>query len=163
MTAEIEPRRVSPIVVDPMAGEVVDLAVASTDRIADFLVNVRELESQLREQKNLAQREILARMDREAAWTARVGDWVLTAPSPNPRIVYDAETLEAVLAELVESDLIAPNAASAAVERVVVLKVHKNAVNKLLKLGGAVKARIDALAVEEAPERKVSVKRRTDS
>lgn len=147
------------VVVDPATGEAIELATASTDTLAEFLANTRELESRFREQKRAASDEILGRMDREASWTARVGAWTLKGKSPAPVTVYDAQGLRETLDSFVDEGLVSVTAAGEAVEVVTTLKVHARGVNALLKLGGRVAEAVRAHGSEQSPERTVSVSR----
>ena len=147
------------IVASPTTGEVIDLATAPTETLAAYLDGVRDLERRLREQKAMATAEVLARMDREGRWTATLGDWKLTAPSPEPRRVYDAAALRADLEQLVADDLIAPAAAARAVEEVTTLKVSAAGVKALEKLGGPVADAVERHRTLETRDRRVSVTR----
>ena len=148
------------VVADPATGEVIDLATATTDALAAYLANVRDLEHTLREQKKAAQGEVLRRMDSEATWTVRVGDWKLTGASPAPKVVYDAEGLQADLQQLAADDLVAPAAVDRAVETVTSLRISQAGINSLVKLGGAVAEVVARHRREEPRDRRVSVSRR---
>ncbi len=152
----------APVVVDPTTAEVIDLAQAPTDTIAAYLANVRDLERQIREQKKLAAEEVIRRMDEQAVWTVRVGDWKLSAPSPAPATVYDAAGLLADLEQLQADDLVAPAAVQRAVERIETLRVVPAGVKALEKLGGAVADAIERHRSEQPKDRRVSVSVRTD-
>lgn len=146
------------VVADPATGEVLDLATATTDALAAYLANVRDLEHTLREHKKAAQAEVLRRMDNAAQWTVTVGEWKLSGASPAPKVTYDAEALAAELQQLVDDDLLAPAAATKAVEQVTSWKVRQAGVNALVKLGGAVADVVARHRVEEPKERRVSVR-----
>jgi hypothetical protein len=149
-----------PAVVDPRTGEAVVLAEAATDTLAAFLENVREVESAFREQKRAVSREILDRMDREARWTGRVGEFEIKGDGPTPPTEYDAEALYWALDEFVAAGVITDQARDEAVERVEVFKAKARGIQALRKLGGGVAAVIDRHAREAVRERRVSVKRR---
>lgn len=140
----------------PATGELIDLD-AATDTLAGHLDDIRDLEGALRGAKRELAQEILARMDTEATWTVEAGPYKLVGESPN-RVDYDPHELLTALRAL-PPDAISPRALDAAVQRVEQLKVSKQGVNKLLKLGGPV---ADAVRGAERPverERRVSVKR----
>lgn len=148
------------VVADPITGEVLDLATAATDELAAYLANVRDLEHRLRDHKKAAQAEVLKRMDSEATWTVRVGDWKLTGASPSPKVVYDAQGLQADLRQLAADDLVAPAAVERAVETVTSLRVSQAGINALEKLGGAVAEVVARHRREEPRDRRVAVSRR---
>ena len=118
------------VVVIPMVGEVVDLATAGTDDLADAIDRIRGLESQLRAAKRQLADEAVERMDTACAWTLTGEDWKLSAPSPG-RIEWDAERLAAVLARLVIDGKVPREAAEQAI--VVEPKVKQAGLQKLMK------------------------------
>ena len=142
--------------VDPRTGEVLALAKAPTDRLAAFLLHARDLEGELRAAKAAVSREVHRRMDAEASWTARVGDYQLTGQSPD-RIDYDPDALEAALRRLSQEGAIAESAASAALSRVEILKPRRAGIKALLKLGGTVAEALSACERPVERERTVSV------
>ena len=146
------------VVADVATGEVLDLNAAATDELASYIARVRDLEGELRAAKRAVTAELLERMDRQAQWTVVAGEWKVSGDSPAPRVTYDAEALAAELQMLVDADLLAPNAAAKAVERVVSWKVSQAGVNALVKLGGAVADAVARHRVEETRERRVSVR-----
>lgn len=146
--------------VHPVTGEVIELDQPSGD-LAGWLEEIRDAESKLRVFKRDLQDAILARMDRDASWTLREGDFEISGDGPG-RVSYDGDELAEVLAGLVEEGLISAQAAEAACETVTTYKPKARGINALRKLGGSVAEVIDSLA-EPVPEerRRVSVKRRT--
>ncbi len=152
-------------VLDRSSGELIDLREASTDRLARFLDEAAELVSLVGEARAQAEREVLRRMDEEATWTARVGDFELRAPSPEAGMTYwDEEALEEVLDDLVERGLVSEQAAAAAleVETTVERKPKRGGIGALLRLGGEVAEAVAACERrrEEPPRRSVRVRRR---
>jgi hypothetical protein len=149
-----------PAVVDPRTGEAVVLAEAATDTLAAFLENVRDVESSFREQKRAVTVEILARMDREARWTGRVGDYEIHGDGPTPQVEYDAEALHQALGEFVDAGIITEHAREEAVERVQIFKARARGIKALQKLGGGIAEAINRHARDADRDRRVSVKRR---
>lgn len=145
-------------VVSPRTGEIITLS-GTTEDLGAYLADVREHESLLKEAKRLVQRELVARMDRQAKWTIHAGGLKLSAPSPKPSEVWDGAELRAQLLALVDDDTLAIEAVDAAVEVIVDHKVHKAGVNALRSLGGPAREIVDALAEEPEKERYVSVTR----
>ena len=122
--------RAASSVVIPLTGEVVDLASAGTDDLADAIDRIRDLESQLRAAKRQLADEAITRMDRHVCWTLAGKDWKLSAPSPG-RVEWDAEKVAATLARMVVDGRVPREAAELAV--VVEPKVKAAGLNTLLK------------------------------
>jgi len=158
--AEITPAAPEiPAVVDPSTGEAVVVAEATTDTLAMFLDNVRQVEQTFREQKRAVTREILARMDREARWTGVVGDYAISADGPTRPMEYDAEALYNALTEYVDSGAISEAALDAAVERRYSYKAKHRGIQALAKLGGGIAERIRQHSAEVEKVRSVQVRR----
>lgn len=101
-------------------GEILDLRAASTERLAQCIDEMNELRARLRDVEEIVARELLNRMDRQALWTVRVGDYEIKAASPNVGCeVYPERELEEALVELVDAQVISPEAASMALKRTV--------------------------------------------
>ncbi len=157
MTGQELTRPVS--VVSPITGEQLELDRPSTD-LAQFLADVREAESLLREAKSLVGGELLRRLDQGACWTLHLdGGLTIKAPSPAPAEEFDELALRDDLAQLVEDGTITEAAAAAAVETVVTYKVRKAGITALRKLGGTIAATIDRHARPVEKPRYVSVSR----
>jgi hypothetical protein len=150
-----------PAVVDPVTGEALVLADVPTDSLALFLSNAREIDSTLREQKKAVGREILARMDKEAKWSAALGDWNVKGDGPTKPTEYDAEQLYEALGEFVDAGVITEAAREDAVERTYAYKAKHRGIQALTKLGGGVAEVIRAHSREVEKDRRVSVSRRT--
>jgi hypothetical protein len=148
-----------PAVVDPRTGEVLVIAEATTDMLAMFLDNVRDTERAQRAQKAAVTRELLGRMDAEASWTARVGDYVLRGDGPGDKTEYDAEQLYEALSEYVDSGVISEGAREAAVERTYSYKAKARGIRALEKLGGGIADAIRRHSREVPKDRRVSVGR----
>lgn len=145
------------VVVIPMVGEVVDLATAGTDDLADAIDRIRDLEGQLRAAKRQLADEAIQRMDREVNWTLTGEDWKLSAPSPG-RVEWDAEAVAATLARMVIDERVPREAAEQAVAVKPVVKVA--GLNALLKRPD-LKDELEACGhVSDAP-RNVKVSRRS--
>jgi hypothetical protein len=99
-------------------GELTPVKAASTERIAAFVDSVAERRSELAEWESVANDELLARLDADALWTQRVGDFEVKAPSPTAGTEsYDAEELQAALRSLIERGTVSEDAASGALRR----------------------------------------------
>lgn len=161
MSADLEPRTPDiPAVMDPQTGEALVLADAPTDSLAGFLDHVREIETNLREQKKAVTAEIIDRMDREAKWTGEVGDYVIKGDGPTRPTEYDAEALHAALLEYVDAGAITDAALEAAIERTFTYKAKHRGLQALTKLGGDIAAVIHEHSREAEKDRRVSVKRK---
>jgi hypothetical protein len=95
----------SPTVVDRMTGDVLSVREASTEQLAEFLVNQQCSRALLNEAEEMVAAEILDRLDRAASWTLRVG------------------VLRTVLTRLVEADEINGGAAANALRRTLTLEL----------------------------------------
>lgn len=144
--------------VNPSTGELVELD-GPTEALAEFLADMREHESLCREAKKLVTREVVSRMDRQAAWTIRAAGLKLSAASPQPTEEFDGPELKEALHALVEEGVISIEAVDAAVETVVTYKPRKAGIVALRKLGGRVAEVVDAHSREVEKERYVSVSR----
>jgi hypothetical protein len=144
----LEPRRE---VLIPYTGETVDLA-SSPDKLAAVLYEIRNLESRLREAKGELTEELLGRMDANARWTERFGEYHVTGKSPEPTIEYDGERLFDALRTLHDQGLITYEAAEAAIKTK--HEAQRRGVNALLKLGGKVAEEVRACEKEPEPKRR---------
>jgi hypothetical protein len=144
-------------VLNPVSGELVPLDGA-TNTLAEYLLDVRDLESRLREAKSLVSREILKRMDYYASYTIEFPGIKVSGDSPAPTIEYDAKTLHDDLALLAEADVFAPEALEAAIDIITTYKVKRAGLKALEKLGPAVRDVIEKHAHEAERDRRVSVR-----
>jgi len=117
-------------VVHPVTGEVLDLATAPIDVIAEFVDAVTDSRRQLDELRSMADRELARRMDVENLRTYDLGGWRVTVNAPT-RTVYDGERLRDVLASLVGEGVISESAADRACQQVTTLKPVVRELNKL--------------------------------
>jgi len=126
MTTETETTEI--VLYNPASGELLRLAVetAEDERLADVLeATIPTLIGQLKDAKDIVDREVLARLDRSGRWTRRVGDpknvqWEITSPSPVAGTeTVDVGTLAEVLDEALDERIIDQSAAGAALVRTV--------------------------------------------
>lgn len=158
--AEITPAPADiPAVIDPSTGEAVVVASATTDTLAMFLDNVRQVEQTFREHKRAVTREILSRMDREARWSGVVGDYAITGDGPTKPTEYDAEALYNALTEYVDSGAISEAALDAAIERRYSYKAKHRGIQALARLGGHISETILQHSSEVEKTRSVQVRR----
>lgn len=141
---------------DPVTGELI-APDAPYETVAALVVHIRETESLLRSMKAEASERLIAEMDREAKWSGRVGDFVVSTRSPAPTIEYDADLLYDVLCELRDGGDITTQAVDNAVRETTTRKVMRGGVNALLKLGGKVAEEIRACGTETQPRRTVKI------
>ena len=93
-----------------------DLAAATLTDCAEFDARARLMEQITREARGIANGEIVRRLDADARWTVREGDFKFVAPSPNAGTTgYDADALAVVLARLVSDGVVSQAAMDAAV------------------------------------------------
>ena len=104
--------------------------------------------------------ELLSRFDREAKWTAHVGDLKITGDSPAPAESWDGADLFAALTDLVEAGVISIDAVNAAVQVETVYKPRKAGLTALRRLGGRAAEVVDALAQSVEKDRRVTVSSR---
>ncbi len=145
-------------VVSPRTGEVIEID-APTKALAEYLLDVREHESLLREAKNLVQGEVLRRMDFEKKWTLHVPGLKLTGQSPQPVEMWDGLELREALSPLVDAGELSVEAMDAAVETIVSYKVHKRGINALRAGGGEAAEIVERLCNTTEPARRVSIGR----
>jgi hypothetical protein len=138
----------------PGTGEVLDLATAGTDEIAEAVWILREQVQRLRDWQRIAGEEILRRMDQSAKWTLHEGQYTLKGDSPAPTREVDLEPLRRELSQLIDEGKVAATAAERALEAKVVYKPKWNGIDALRKLGGEVKERIDKHIREVEKQRK---------
>jgi len=140
-------------VVHPATGAQLLLS-APDEQLVAWLHETRDVESKMRELKGLITREVYARLDSRAKWSATWGGYKVKGESPEPTTEYDGQELAKTLRRLVRRKLIDAEAAAAACEKVTTWKPKKNGINALLKLGGEVKEAIDAIASVKPRDRK---------
>lgn len=134
------------LAVNPVTGELLTLADTTTDVLAEHYQALTVFEDEgIRAFKRAVADELLARMDREGAWTAHVGKWDISGDSPDrkeygERVRHDFEDGTALLADLnalVEQDVITRDAVERAIETLTVHKVRRKGINALLKIPAA--------------------------
>lgn len=153
---------VAGIVIHPVTGEVTDLN-GPTEALAHWLSEARELDRLMRIEKQRITDELLARMDREASYTLRVGDLEIKGDGPKPPVEYEAEALRDALQEYVDAEVITAEALERAVERQpIIYKPRAQGLQALERLGGGVAQVIQRHArPKEDYQRRVSVKSET--
>jgi hypothetical protein len=148
------------IVIHPATGEILELD-ASTETLACWLTEARELDERMREEKRRVVQELLNRMDRDAQYTLRAGDMEIKGDGPASPTEYDAEPLRAALEEFVDGEVISQDALDRAVEIVPVYKPRANGLKALVRQGGQLAEIVERYArPKENHERRVSVKPR---
>lgn len=142
----------------PWTGEVIVLRDATNAQLAEALDEVRRFEAeQLKGLKRDLQDEILMRMDHEASWTIRLESGVtLTGDGPN-RSEWDVPSLQGVLSALEDEGLVSHEAAAKGIREKVTYEAAAAGLNALLKLGGEVRARIEACRLPSSRPRSVRV------
>jgi hypothetical protein len=112
--------------VDPRSGELLDLATAPPEQLADALDVIR----QLRNFEKAIEGELRARLAVRQRTEERFGEWTVRVEQTN-RSVWDAEELEGVLRELVGEGAITRGEATGVIRREV--KVSGTEANSLAK------------------------------
>ena len=147
-------------VIDPASGEVIQLAEATTTRLAALIDDSRDLESRVREMKRAVTGELCRRLDDEATLSVRLGGWKVTAQNPEVT-AYDGPALFDALHALVDQDIITLAAAEKAVEITTDYLVHANGVKALWNTAKPpVRSAIaECRTVTANPQRRVTVTR----
>ena len=144
---------------NPLTGEVLTLASPDED-LVKLLDDLKEYGSVIQEHRRMVGRELIARLDRQAKWTAYAGDFKFSSASPAPSEEWDGIELRTALLGFVDAGKLSIQALDAAIETVVTYKVRKQGVNALRKLGGRIAEVVDELAMRiERGERSVRVER----
>lgn len=118
---------------NPVTGEVLSLD-SPTEDLGAYLADIRDLESRIREEKAIVNRELLARLDKQRKWTLPLGNGLkISAPSDEPGEEWDGAQLHEALCDLADDEVITTDAINAAVEIVVEYKVRKAGLNALRK------------------------------
>lgn len=152
------------LITNPVTGELVPIT-AATDELGGVVDGLKELESAAKEARELVNGELLKRMDADATWTAAVGPFKISAPSPTAGTKgYDPDRLRTNLLKLEARGKVSMAAVDAAVERVIPDPYNlakKDGINRLRKLEDPeINAAIDDAAVTtQAPKRTVKVER----
>ena len=144
--------------VNPTTGEALSLSSPDAD-LGNYLADIRELESVLREHKQIVTRELLSRMDRSASWTVYEGGLKLSGSSPKPSEEWDGVELYNALWDFIDSGELSPAAVEAAVAVETIYKPQKRGIEALRKLGGDIAETIDGLAREVVRDRRITVSR----
>lgn len=113
-------------------GEVLDVVQLDEITLVDRIAEVRRLQKALQEAVNALGDEVLRRMDVDARYSGRIGDYAVKGDGPGG-MDYDGEALTQALRPFVEDGVISQAAVDAAVTERTVLKVNANGVRALLK------------------------------
>jgi hypothetical protein len=96
-----------PVVVDPISGEVhADARDLESDRLAQLAYRLRQAEAERRLWRSAIEDELRSRLEREGRKEAIVGDYALAITSGKRR-EWDADELEGVVSDLVDSGVLA--------------------------------------------------------
>jgi hypothetical protein len=119
-------------VLNPLTGELVDLAAATTTDLAIERDEVRTARDAISTWAKAIDQELTDRLDREAKRSATVGGYKLTVTAPTVRQT-DEIGLRAALLKLVDDGVLSDAAVDAAVEVVEVVKARRSGINALHK------------------------------
>jgi hypothetical protein len=147
------------IVIHPATGEITVLN-APVAELARWLAEARELDRQMKIEKQRITDELLARMDSEASYTLRSGGLEIKGDGPVPPTEYDAQALYTSLQEYVEAGVITKDALErAVVPQPVTYKARTQGLKALEKLNGGIVQAIQRHArPTEDYRRRVNVK-----
>lgn len=140
-------------IADVRTGEIVTLAEAGEDWLAEYLQWMRDLEGQVRDAKRVLSREVHRRMDLDASYTRDAGAYRLKGQGPPPPD-YDPERLREALDLLVEDGKISEAARDAACKLERKPKAIKKGINALLKQGGDIAELIAEAEVPKDPDKR---------
>lgn len=118
--------------VNPLTGEAVELATATTDVLAAHRDAIRDARDALNAWAAQLDTELTARLDHEAKRSAMVGGYVIKATAPTVRET-DEMALRAALEELRDEGVISAAAVDNAVEIIMVPKARRAGINALHK------------------------------
>lgn len=146
--------------VDPLSGELVDLAAQTTTDLAEARDRVREVRDAVSSWARSLDEEITARLDFEARRSVEVGGWKVESQSPT---LWETDTsaLHEALTVLVNEGVLSPHALDAALQPVETVKASRRGLNALHKHADP---RVRQVVGEydrevENPNRRVTVKR----
>jgi hypothetical protein len=149
---------------DPITGELVTME-SPIETLGEYLVDVREYESLLRESKRIVNQEIAARIDaavragESREFTIHSHGLKISVPSPEPATEYDADDLHAGLMELVDARALTIDAVNEVIETTVTLKVRRSPLNTLMKLDAQVREIAEKAKRLVPKERRAKVER----
>lgn len=161
-----EPQHVGEAItlMNPVTGQQITMD-SPIEFLAEYLVDVREYESLLRESKRIVNQEIAARVDaavrsgESREFTIRSQGLKISVPSPQPATEYDADELYAGLMELVDQKELTIDAVNEVIETTVTLKVRRQPLNTLMKLDARVRELADKAKRLVPKERRAKVER----
>lgn len=145
--------------VSPATGEVLTLASPTPD-LAGYLADIRDLESRIREHKRVVTGELLARLDRNAAWTEHLsGGLKISSPSPAPVEEFDELALREELLQCVDRGELSIEAVDRAVETIVTYKARKTGINAIRKISPEMEQLVNGYRRMVEKDRRVTVTR----
>jgi hypothetical protein len=131
------------VITVPHTGELLEVSRETAEHLADVVTHIRDLESRLREVKQIISEEIAARCDREGKWSFEAGEYKLSIKSNALVPQWDVQKLLLLLDQLVALQVITPGARERAVQPRTEYKVLARGVDALLKnpdLAGEIEA-----------------------
>lgn len=148
---------------NPSTGDSVALSDATVDQLADYKLAVAEWQDAAKAAQQMADGEILRRMDKQAKWTIHTPFGILTGRSPaDVRTIDDPQGLRDALLELEAQGLLSTEAVEAAISqpppKPQPLKVAVSGIDALLKIGGQVAETVERFSRMVPPDRKVTRK-----
>ncbi|MCK9250042.1 MAG: hypothetical protein M0P31_13845 [Solirubrobacteraceae bacterium] len=130
MSTDITTRPVE--VVNPLTGELVDIAAMATDALALERNEIRAAQDAIATWRRAIDAELTARLDHEAKRSARVAGYKLSVTAPTVRET-DALGLRTALLALAADGVLSEAAVDAAVEVVPTYKARRVGINALHK------------------------------
>lgn len=98
----------------PGSGEVIDLATATRDQLAEWFVAVKGWQESAAAAQQLASERFVQLTDKEASLSVRVDDYRVSVPGPGLTFSLDKSLLRQALLALVADDRLTQDAADAA-------------------------------------------------
>lgn len=112
-------------VLDWAIGEKVELATASSVRLAEVIEHGRAVQTSLKDVEQAVSDELVSRLDKDVSWTYRVDGLKISAPSPEKGTEdFPLDALENCLMALIENGVISAEGAAGAIKRQLVLTVN---------------------------------------
>lgn len=118
--------------INPLTGEIVDLAAATTTDLAVERDEIRAARDRLGTWAKAVDAELTARLDKEAKRSATVGDYKLQVTGPTVKHTDEVGGRAAML-KLVEEGVLSEAAVDAAFEEVPTIKARRRGINALHK------------------------------
>lgn len=149
------------IIPHPTTGEAIDLATATDEQIVAAVESAERIVTDLRSLRETAAVELTRRLDKSGSWTRRVEVdgivYEIKASSPTAGTEsYPADELAPVLLALIEDDVIDGDAASAALEYVVTVKLTATSKSEADEIVAQARADARVASVDAIPKVKKS-------